>query len=94
MKVGFVERRASPRYVVAKPSILQDELGERQYDCLIANLSDDGAGLVAQDIAVPIKFLLSANSVWAARKHRCTIVWRDGYRFGVKFAPSPKAVRS
>jgi hypothetical protein len=91
MKKIEAERRRSSRFAVRERSALQLALGEATYECLVVNLSDGGAGIVAENVAVPRNFLLSAHAS-PAHKHRCTIIWGDGFRIGVKFTPVLRVV--
>ena len=75
------ERRKQPRLVVNRTTTWRTErVGPRQ--CLITNISADGARLFTEDVAVPEQFdLVIAENV----SRRCQVMWRLGGEIGVRF---------
>ena len=75
------ERRKQPRLVVNRTTTWRTErVGPRQ--CLITNISADGARLFTEDAVVPEQFeLVIAENV----ARRCQVVWRLGGEIGVRF---------
>jgi hypothetical protein len=56
-------------------------------DCLVLNLSANGAGLaLASDVALPLAFELEISGD-RTRRH-CVMVWRIERRLGVMFSPT------
>ena len=75
------ERRTQPRLVVNRTTTWRTErVGPRQ--CLITNISADGARLFTEDAVVPEEFdLVIAESL----ERRCKVMWRLGGEIGVRF---------
>ena len=75
------ERRKQPRLVVNRTTTWRSERGA-QRQCLITNISADGARLFTEDAVVPEQFDLTiAENVL----RRCQVVWRLGGEIGVRF---------
>lgn len=79
----FHERRASARRVVDSPGSIVPNAGEMPQDCVVADISDGGARLVAQT-NVPDDFVLIINDGSDVR-HTCRVVWRLDDEVGVEF---------
>ena len=74
------ERRKEPRLVVNRTTTWRAERGSPR-QCLITNISADGARLFTED-AVPEQFeLVIADNV----VRRCQVMWRLGGEIGVRF---------
>jgi hypothetical protein len=74
------ERRKQPRLVVNRTTTWRAERGSPR-QCLITNISADGARLFTED-AVPEQFeLVIADNV----VRRCQVMWRLGGEIGVRF---------
>jgi hypothetical protein len=75
------ERRKQPRLVVNRTTTWRADRGSPR-QCLITNISADGARLFTEDAAVPEQFDLTiADNV----ARRCQVVWRLGGEIGVRF---------
>jgi hypothetical protein len=75
------ERRKQPRLVVNRTTTWRADRGTPR-QCLITNISADGARLFTEDAAVPEQFELTiADNV----ARRCQVVWRLGGEIGVRF---------
>jgi len=75
------ERRKQPRLVVNRTTTWRADRGTPR-QCLITNISPDGARLFTEDAAVPEQFDLAiAHNV----TRRCQVVWRLGGEIGVRF---------
>ena len=75
------ERRRQPRLVVNRTTTWRAE-GRSPRQCLITNISADGARLFTEDAVVPEQFELTiADDV----VRRCQVVWRLGGEIGVRF---------
>ena len=75
------ERRRQPRLVVNRTTTWRSERGTPR-QCLITNISADGARLFTEDAAVPEQFdLVIAENL----ERRCQVVWRLGGEIGVRF---------
>ena len=74
------ERRKEPRLVVNRTTTWRAERGSPR-QCLITNISADGARLFTED-TVPEQFeLVIADNV----VRRCQVMWRLGGEIGVRF---------
>jgi len=76
------ERRQQPRLAINRVTTLRTERNGLPRECLITNLSRDGARLFNDGPAVPDQFDLTINETLA---RRCQVVWRLGGEIGVKF---------
>ncbi len=75
------ERRRQPRLVVNRTTTWRPDHGSPR-QCLITNISADGARLFTEDAVVPQQFdLVIADNV----ARRCQVMWRLGGEVGVKF---------
>ena len=75
------ERRRQPRLVVNRTTTWRAERGMPR-QCLITNISADGARLFTEDAVVPQQFDLTiADNV----ARRCQVMWRLGGEVGVRF---------
>ena len=76
------ERRQQPRLVFNRVTTLRTERNGLPRECLITNISRDGARLFSEGVPVPDQFDLTINESLA---RRCQVVWRLGGEIGVKF---------
>jgi PilZ domain len=76
------ERRKEPRFAFNRVTTLRTERNGSPRECLITNLSRDGARLFSEAPAIPDQFDLTINEALA---RRCQVVWRLGGEIGVKF---------
>lgn len=79
----FEERRASPRRVVNCPGSIVCATSTEPVDCLIADISDGGARLVAP-AGLPEEFALIVKDGTNASQ-RCRVAWRLDDEIGVEF---------
>jgi hypothetical protein len=89
---GWEERRAHVRKSIVLPAKL--ETADRQFDCLILDISAGGARLhMSQDIsqdfdaAQSVTLTFEGYGTFAAR-----VAWRATAEIGLKFAAAPDAV--
>jgi PilZ domain len=77
------ERRRTKRIRTLKSGKI--ELGSKmsELDCIVRNLSPDGALLLVSSLAVPESFQLRVPMSRA--RHQCHVVWRAHDRVGVAF---------
>jgi hypothetical protein len=78
------DRRSDGRTRISKAASLffGGQTGERSCDVNLTDLTDGGAGIYKQGLAVlPVTFELSFDNL----KRTCRLVWRKGNFFGVAF---------
>jgi hypothetical protein len=80
----MLERRSAPRNNTNIAGSVGFGYG-RDLECMVRNASDGGACLVFayRRTALPVKFSLRVDSDSAGRA--CELVWRSGFRAGVRF---------
>ena len=80
------ERRRTRRIRTLKAGRIM--IGPERYalECIVRNLSPQGALLLVPSIAVPDKFELIFSSTRA--HHDCRVAWRAVDRVGVEFFPN------
>ena len=79
------ERRRAERLVINRITTLRAERGSPR-QCMITNISQDGARLFSDDVVVPQEFdLVIADNL----ERRCQVVWRLGGEIGVRFLDGP-----
>ena len=80
------DRRRQERIIVNRVTTLRVERNGLPRECLITNISRDGARLFSEGAAIPEQFDLTINESLA---RRCQVVWRLGGEIGVKFVDAP-----
>jgi hypothetical protein len=84
------ERRKFRRYAINRIAKFQADAGTLPRDCMITDISRDGARLFAEDIAVPDEFHLLISGEGGVRRE-CRVIWRLGGEIGVSFTgPAPR----
>jgi hypothetical protein len=79
------ERRKHRRYTINRIAKFQTDAGALPRDCMITDISKDGARLFTEaDIDVPDQFQLLISGEGGARRE-CRVVWRLGGEIGVTF---------
>jgi hypothetical protein len=77
-----VETRVAPRIRVMKAAKI--DYGGDKYPCVVRDISNTGAALEFSDlIRIPNEFTLIMPD--DRLKLSCRVVWRRGYRVGVRF---------
>jgi hypothetical protein len=78
------ERRRHQRHVINRMAKLQRDSNALPRECMIVDLSKQGARLFAESIHVPDRFhlLISGDDV---DRRECEVVWRLGGEIGVTF---------
>jgi len=77
-----VETRVAPRVRVMKTAKI--DYGGDKYPCVVRDISSTGAALEFSDlIRIPDEFTLIMPD--DRLKLSCRVVWRRGYRVGVRF---------
>jgi hypothetical protein len=84
----FVERRKSERRPFQGPAKIQFGVGTLPRDCMIADVSDGGVRIVAENLVAPPEFTLILP---AGRPRLCRVAWRIGCEFGAEFIDHPVA---
>jgi hypothetical protein len=82
--IEMADRRSNGRTRIAKAASLffGGQAGERSCEVKLTDLTDGGAGIYRQGLAVlPVTFELSFDNL----RHKCRLVWRKGNFFGVAF---------
>jgi hypothetical protein len=80
------ERRRHKRYIINRVAKFQTDSGALPRDCLITDISQQGARLFAEGIDLPDQFhlLISGDGARGDRRE-CRVVWRLGGEIGVTF---------
>jgi len=80
------ERRRHRRYAINRIAKFQADATSLPRDCMITDISKQGARLFADGIEVPDQFhlLISADGERGSRRE-CKVVWRLGGEIGVTF---------
>jgi hypothetical protein len=78
------ERRRHQRHVINRMAKLQTNATALPRECMIVDLSEQGARLFAENIHVPDQFDLLISGDNSARRE-CQVVWRLGGEIGVTF---------
>jgi hypothetical protein len=82
------ERRRHRRYAINRIAKLQADATTLPRDCMITDISKEGARLFADGIDVPDQFHLLISGEKGDRKE-CRVVWRLGGEIGVTFVGAP-----
>jgi PilZ domain len=78
------DRRRSQRHAVSGRARIQTLAGTVAGTCLIADISDGGARLVAEGLQVPEEFLLCFEDIEDGSRE-CRVVWRLDDEIGIEF---------
>ncbi len=78
------ERRRDRRTVISRAAKFQTETGALPRDCLITDISKNGARIFADGVEVPDQISLLISGIEKARRE-CRVVWRLGGELGVEF---------
>jgi hypothetical protein len=80
------ERRRHHRYVINRMAKLQIDTNTLPRECMIVDLSKQGARLFAESVHVPDRFhLLISGTTGGGDRRECQVVWRLGGEIGVTF---------
>jgi len=80
----FDDRRRHRRHAINRIAKFQTESGALPRDCMITDISKQGARLFADGVEVPDQFHLLISGDKGARR-QCQVVWRLGGEIGVNF---------
>ena len=80
----FDDRRRHRRHAINRIAKFQTESAALPRDCMITDISKQGARLFADGVEVPDQFHLLISSDKGARR-QCQVVWRLGGEIGVTF---------
>ena len=84
------ERRKHRRYIINRVAKFHTDAGSLPRDCMITDISQEGARLFADAIEVPDQFHLIISGDSDARRE-CRVIWRLGGEIGVSFVgPAPR----
>ena len=78
------ERRRDRRYTINRIAKYQTDAGALPRDCMITDISKQGARLFADGVEVPDQFHLMISGENGSRRE-CQVVWRLGGEIGVRF---------
>ena len=78
------ERRKHPRYAINRIAKFQADSYSLPRDCMITDMSHQGARLFADGVEVPDQFDLLISGDKGVRRG-CQVVWRLGGEIGVSF---------
>ena len=78
------ERRQHRRYAINRIAKYQADAGSLPRDCMITDISKQGARLFADGVDVPDQFDLLISGDKGIRRG-CQVVWRLGSEIGVAF---------
>lgn len=78
------ERRQHRRYAINRIAKFQADSGSLPRDCMITDISKQGARLFADGVDVPDQFDLLISGDKGVRRE-CQVVWRLGGEIGVAF---------
>jgi PilZ domain len=78
------ERRQHPRYIINRIAKFQADAGSLPRDCMITDMSKQGARLFVDSVEVPDQFDLLISGDKGVRRG-CQVVWRLGGEIGVAF---------
>jgi hypothetical protein len=80
------ERRHHRRYIINRIAKFQTDSGALPRDCMITDISKQGARLFADGSEVPDQFvLLISGEGENGSRRECRVVWRLGGEIGVTF---------
>ena len=80
----FGDRRKHKRVPISRAAKFVSDAGELPHDCIITDLSEDGARLFSETAAIPDRFHLLISGETSTRQE-CRVVWRLGGEIGVAF---------
>ena len=86
------ERRKERRTVINRVAKFQTEVGALPRDCLITDMSKNGARIFADGVEIPDRFALLISGVQGIRRD-CRVVWRLGGEIGIEFTGPPRVDR-
>jgi hypothetical protein len=84
------ERRRHRRYTINRIAKFQTDSGALPRDCMITDISKQGARLFADGVDVPDQFHLLISGDRHSRRE-CKVVWRLGGEIGVTFVGPEQA---
>jgi hypothetical protein len=90
------ERRRDRRFTINRIAKYQADSGALPRDCMITDISKQGARLFADGIEMPDQFhLLISGEDEKGSRRECRVVWRLGGEIGVTFVgPERRAQRA
>ena len=87
------ERRKHQRFAINRIAKFQADLGALPRDCMITDISKEGARLFADDVEVPDRFQLVITGDKGLIRD-CRVVWRLGGEIGVAFVGPAREIRA
>lgn len=78
----FADRRRSERRPFQGAAKIQFGVGSLPRDCIIADVSDGGVRIIAENLDAPPEFTLILST---GRPRLCRLAWRIGCEFGAEF---------
>ena len=78
----LASRRRSERRAVNATAKIQFGIGTLPRDCKIVDVSDGGARVIAENLAIPAEFTLTLSE---GRPRQCRLAWRIGCEFGAEY---------
>ena len=86
------ERRRHPRTIINRIAKFRTDVGALPRDCMITDISKEGARLFIDAAEVPAQFHLIISGE-PGTMHECRVVWRLGGEVGVSFVGRPQRDR-
>jgi hypothetical protein len=86
------DRRKHRRYTINRIAKFRSDIGSLPRDCMISDISKDGARLFVEGTDVPDQFHLMISGDEGTH-HECRVVWRLGGEVGVAFIGPPQRER-
>jgi hypothetical protein len=78
----LVNRRRSERRVCNRVAKIQFGTGSLPRDCMITDVSEGGAKIIAEYVDVPTEFTVIFST---GRPRQCRLAWRIGCELGAEF---------
>jgi PilZ domain len=76
------DRRRSERRLYRGLAKIQFGVGSLPRDCMITDVSDGGARIIAENLELPTEFTIIFST---GHPRQCRLVWRIGCEFGAEF---------
>ena len=86
--MGQIDRRRLPRKALKALARVRNGFYTEALNCLVLDVSPDGARVNAESIALPNIFTLVMDH-YGSTTRLCSVVWSNAYTVGVKFTLRP-----
>jgi hypothetical protein len=78
----LVNRRRSERRICKRVAKIQFGIGSLPRDCMITDVSDGGAKVIAEYLDIPPEFTIIFST---GHPRQCRLAWRIGCELGAEF---------